>query len=151
MARPKFTVQHFIACLNAAWEGIPGSNTARTLEGVIHKFSVIPGSEPSFEFDDLWLYARFFHRNQVEGIRRFSVKIVWLDAPGGGRDVFSRSLSTVRFTNGDPIVNIAWSLRSITFPGVGRYEFRLRTRNRSWSGSVNRIVAREIIRIEQLP
>jgi len=151
MARPKFSVQHFIACSNAVWEGLPGSNTPRTLEGVIHRFTVAPGAEPSFEFDEIWLYARFFHSNQVEGIRKFSVKIVWLDAPGGSRDVFSRPLSTVRFSNAEPIVNIAWSLRSIAFPGLGRYEFRLRTSSRNWSGPVNRIEAHEFIRIERLP
>jgi hypothetical protein len=149
MARPKFSVQHFVACLSVSWEGFPGSKTARTLEGVIHRFSVATGAEPGFEFDEVWLYARLFRSNQVEGTRQFSVKLVWLDAPGGARDVLSRPLSIVRFTNAEPIVNMAWALRPIEFPGLGQYEFRLRTNVRRRVGTAQRIVAREFIQIEQ--
>jgi hypothetical protein len=67
MPRPKFVVQHFVACQNVSWEGLPGPRTARTLEGVIHCFGVAPTAEPEFEFPEVWLYARLFRTNQVEG------------------------------------------------------------------------------------
>jgi hypothetical protein len=151
MARPKFSVQHFVACLNAPWEGLPGPRTPRTLEGVHHVFAVPSGAEPSFSFDEIWLYARLFRTNQAEGRREFSVRLIWLDAPGSARHVFIRSLTPVRFSNREPIANVAWSLRPTLFPGLGQYEFRLRARVRRWSRTKHAIVAREFIRIERQP
>ena len=45
VARPKFFVQHFIACLNTAWQGPPGPRTYRDLEGVSDAYFVPPGTE----------------------------------------------------------------------------------------------------------
>jgi hypothetical protein len=152
MAKPKFSVQHFIACLNAAWEGSPGSRTARTLEGVHHIFVVPPGAEPPFSFGEVWLYVRLFRTNQSEGRREFSVRLIWLDALGGPQHVFIRPLMPVRFSNQEPVANVAWAVRPVVFPGVGQYEFRLRARTRrKWSGTKHAIVAREFITIERHP
>jgi hypothetical protein len=107
MARPKFYVQHFVACLNAAWEGLPGPRTARTLEGVIHRFGVPPSAEPEFLFDEVWLYARLFRTNQGEGTREFSIRVVWLDAPGGAREVLTQRFTPVRLSNVEPVANVA--------------------------------------------
>lgn len=49
MANPKFSVQHFVACLNAPWEGTPGPNTLRTLGGVGYVYRVPPDT-----FGSLW-------------------------------------------------------------------------------------------------
>jgi len=152
MVKPKFSVQHFVACLNAAWEGLPGPLTARTLEGVHHVFAVSPSTEPPFSFDEIWLYARLLRTNQAEGRRRFSVRLIWLDAPGGPRHVFIRPLMPVRFSNQEPVANVAWAIRPTVFPGLGQYEFRLRARTRRrWSGTNHAIVAREFVRIERHP
>lgn len=151
MAKPKFSVQHFVACLNAAWEGLPGPRTARTLEGVHHAFTVSPSAEPPYSFDEIWLYARLFRTDQTEGRRDFSVRTVWLDAPGGAREVLTQRLTPVRLSNAEPVANAAWSIRPMTFPGLGQYEFRLRTRVRQFAGSRWLVVAREYIRIEKHP
>jgi hypothetical protein len=108
---------------------------------------VPPAAEPLFVFDEMWLYARLFRTNQGEGRREFSVRVVWLDAPGAPADVLTRRLTPVRFSNAEPVANAAWALRPVTFPGLGQYEFRLRTRVR-WRW---RIVAREYIRIGRQP
>jgi hypothetical protein len=65
--------------------------------------------------------------------------------------VFTRPLTPVRFSNAEPIANAAWSLRPVGFPGLGRYEFQLLTSARHWSGTVERVRAREFIRIERQP
>jgi hypothetical protein len=59
MARPKFSVQHFVACLNAAWDGFPGPDTSRTLERVAFRYSIPPDAEFPFEELEFWVYARF--------------------------------------------------------------------------------------------
>ena len=148
MARPKFSVQHFVACLNAAWEGLPGPRTARTLEGVHHVYAIPSNAEPPFSFDDFWLYARLFRTNLAEGVREFSVRLIWLDAPAGPRHVSTRPLTSVRFSDREPIANAAWSYRPALLPGRGQYEFRLRVRTRKWSRTRHAVVAREFIRIE---
>lgn len=49
MARPRFVVKHFIACLNAKWDGPPSAFTTRTLENVSHVYPVPPLTEaPDF-------------------------------------------------------------------------------------------------------
>jgi hypothetical protein len=149
MARPKFSVQHFVACLKAAWEGQPGPRTARTLEGVIHRFGVPPVAEPTFFFDEVWLYARLFRTNQIEGTRAFSVRLLWLDSPGGAIAVWTRRVSNVRFSNAEPVANVAWALRPVEFPGLGLYEFQLRVRR--GARIRRRVIAREYIRIEHQP
>ena len=141
MERPTFAVQHFLVCRRIEWEGLPGPNTARTLEGVIHHYEVAPDAEPWFEFDELWLYARLFRTNVIEGMRSFSVELLWLDAPGGELLVRTYASVSVRFTHIRPIVAVAWPLRPIRFPGLGRYKFCLR--------SGGRIVAREHLEIRR--
>ncbi|HJZ54365.1 MAG TPA: hypothetical protein VKE74_05380 [Gemmataceae bacterium] len=137
--------------LNAAWDGTPGPNTPRTLETVHYIYGIPPDAEFPFTFEEFWLYARLFRTNQAEGEREFSVRGVWLDAPNRPRTVIRRLLGQVRFTNAHPVQNIAWVLRPLKVPGLGQYEFRLRCRSRTSGQDVERIVAREFIRIERTP
>ena len=151
MAKPKFYVQHFVACLNAAWEGTPGPAAPRTLEGVSHRLGVPTLAEPDFEFEELWLYTRLYRTNLGEGLRGFSVSLVWHDDPAGERVVFTRQLSPVRLSNAYPVASVAWPLRPVAFPGLGLYEFRLLAIGQRWAGPIERIVAREYLRIERVP
>ena len=152
MARPNFVVQHFIAALRVEWEGPPGPNTARTLEGVTHRFAVVASAEPPFEFEELWLYARLYRTNNVEGVRRLAVRLAWLDRPAGEPLVRGAwPLVPVRFTNAYPTVNVAWAFRPVTLPGLGLYEWRLVTPARRLGRPVARVIAREYIQIERAP
>jgi hypothetical protein len=151
MARPKFAVQHFMACLNAAWEGSPGPDTAHTLEGVTYAYGVPPDTEFPIRLEELWFYARLFLLNGVGGTRHFTVDTIWSDAPGGDRVVRSDTVTPVTFRPNHPVVNRPWVIRPVEFPGLGRYEFQLFCELRHWSGSRKQRVAREFIRIERRP
>lgn len=83
MAKAKFAVQHFVACLNAAWDGTPGPRTTRTLERVGYDYAIPPDTEFPFEEIEFWVYARFYRVGTVNGSRGFSLDVYWHDAPGG--------------------------------------------------------------------
>src|SRR5687767_12584915 len=119
MARPKFHVQHFLACLNAPWEGPPGPDTPRTLETVSFLYGVPPDAEFPVRFPEFWFYSRLFLQNATSGVRAFSVATIWQDAPGGERVVRTDRLSDIAFRADRPVVNRAWVVRPIEFPGVG--------------------------------
>jgi hypothetical protein len=149
MARPKFSVQHFIACLNAAWDGNPGPDTTRTLERVGYRYSIPSDVEFPFEELEFWIYARLFRTNTVNGIRTFSVDVIWHDSPGGVSRIGGRTLGTVRFSDQHPVVSAAWPVRPLLFPGIGMYEFQLLVEvRRSW-GSEYKSIQSEFIRIER--
>ncbi len=147
MARPKFHVQHFVACLNAAWDGSAGPRTSRTLERVGYWYAIPPDTEFPFEELEFWVYARFYRVGSVNGSRIFSLDVFWHDAPGGVVQVGGRSLGSVRFSDREAIVSAAWPVRPLVFPGVGLYEFQLLVElHRSW-GSERRPLRSEFIRI----
>jgi hypothetical protein len=133
MARPKFSVQHFIACLNAPWEGIPGPNTLRTLEGVGYTYRIPPDTEFPFEELEFWVYARFYRLGSFSGARQFSLDVFWHDVSGRVVPVGGRSLGAVRFSDQQAVVSAAWPVRPLVFPSEGMYEFRLLVeRQRPW-------------------
>jgi hypothetical protein len=134
MPRPNFSVQHFVACLNVSWEGLPGPNTPKTLEGVCHQYGVPTSTEPPLVFEVLWLFVRLFRMNDVEGYRDFSVNVVWLDHPDGRWLVSRRFLGQIRLSNAHPIADAAWAIRKLKFPGFGRYELQLRCLTRTVLG-----------------
>jgi hypothetical protein len=151
VARPKFSVQHFVACLNAPWEGVAGAHTLRTLEGVGYRYPVAPFEESPFD-RDFWLYARLFRVNNGDGERRFGVRVVWLDAPGGERVVQWRWLGFVRFSDQHPVQSPAWRTGRLQLPGLGRYQFRLYVLSRAeWGRPMRRRVATEHIVLERGP
>lgn len=150
MARVKFSVQHFVACLNAGWDGMPGPKTSRTLERVGYLYIVAPNTEfPCQEFE-FWLYARFYRVGELNGTTgKLSIKVYWHDAPEGLRYLDERDLGSVRFSDRQPVVNTAWPLQGFLFPGQGLYEFQLTLeRNRPW-GNEDRLIRQEFIRIEK--
>jgi hypothetical protein len=150
VARPTFHVQHFVACLNAPWEGVPGPDTLRTLEGVSYRYTVAPMEEPPFVREQFWLYARMFRVNNVEGVCRFVTRLVWVDAPGGERSVRAFRIGSIRFTDSHPVQSTAWSVGPVHFPGLGRYEFRLFLRLRTkWGRRYLRPVAVEHVVLER--
>jgi len=151
MARPKFVVQHFIACLNAARDGLPGPDVSRTLERVAYRYLVAPDAEFPFEELEFWLYARFYRTNTVNGSRTFSVDVIWHDAPGGVTHIGGRGLGTVRFSDRSPVVSAAWPVRPLVFPGIGLDEFRLLAEVRRPIGPDWRAVRSEFVRIERHP
>ncbi|HEY3787393.1 MAG TPA: hypothetical protein VGL71_01005, partial [Urbifossiella sp.] len=126
MARPRFHVQHFMACLNAAWEGAPGPRTLRTLEGVGYWHAVPPDTEFPYSELEVWLYARFYRIGDViDGRRLPSLVVNWHNAPDGLRKLDTWDLGTVRFSDRNSIINMAWPVRPLLFPGEGLYEFQL--------------------------
>ena len=155
MARPKFFVQHFMACRNAPWEGVAGPLTLRTLEGVGYRYTVPPDTEfPTEHLADFWLYARLILTNAVEGNRRFSLDVIWRDADGvtdRERSVWTdpKPLGTVRFSAARPVVNIGWKASPLVIPGTGRYTFRLYCRFDGWNGPERRTVAEEYVLVER--
>ncbi|WP_439626307.1 hypothetical protein [Gemmata sp.] len=150
-ARPKFHVQHFVACLNAAWEGAPSPRTLRTLEGVGHAYLIPPDTEFPFEEIEFWVYARFYRIGSGSGLRNFALETLWHDAPSGVRSVGSRSLGSVRFNDRSRVVSAAWPVRPLVFPGTGTYEFQLQVELvRSW-GVERKALRSEFVGIERQP
>jgi len=92
MARPKFVVQHFLACLNTRWEGLPPPLPPMTLEGVSYIYRVPPGTE-SPEFEEFWLYSRLFLTNGVDGTQKFLIEL----AGPNQKVMLSQPLGAVRF------------------------------------------------------
>jgi hypothetical protein len=147
MAKPKFSVQHFVACLNAAWDGSAGPQTSRTLERVGYWYTIPPDTEFPFEGLEFWVYARFYRVGTVNGSRTFSLQVYWHDAPGGVTRIGGRSLGAVRFSDRYPVVSAAWPVRPVVYPGVGLYEFQLLVElNRVW-GQESRVLCSEYVRI----
>jgi hypothetical protein len=144
MARPKFSVHHFLACLNIRWEGVPPPLPPITLEGVSYIYRVPPGTE-SPEFEEFWLYARLFLTNGVDGSRKFSIEVVGPNQ----RVVVSQPVGEVRFSIARPVVNVSWPIRPIQFVVQGQYEFRLLCEEQTWRGPRNKLVATEYIRIAE--
>jgi hypothetical protein len=147
MARPKFSVQHFIACLNAGWQGRPGPGAYRDLEGVSYAYFVPPGTEAP-EFPELWVYARLFLTNGVTGGRTFSVEVARRTGNDDEVAFTTFAFDPVTFRTPGAVVNVAWPLRPVTFPSVGDYVLRLLCEVNTWGGPDWRVVAREFIRIE---
>jgi hypothetical protein len=151
VARPKFHVQHFVACLNAAWDGAAGPRTPRTLERVGYWYAIPPDTEFPFEELEFWVYARFFRVGAANGTRDFALDVFWHDAPSGVVRVGGRSLGSVRFSDQHAVVSAAWPVRPLVFPGEGMYEFQLLVeRHRSW-GIERKPLRSEFIRLERLP
>jgi hypothetical protein len=149
MARPKFYAKHFVACQNAGWDGPAGPDTARTLEGVNFLWDVPSDTEFPFEMAEFWLYARLVRTGPTVGERELKLELWWHDSPDGLIRLAARPLGPVRFTTERPVVNRAWVMRPLQFPGEGLFEFRLLTnRRRSWVTHV-RQVANEYIRLRR--
>jgi hypothetical protein len=145
----KFAVQHLVACLSAPWEGIPGPNTLRTLEGVGYTYRIPPDTEFPFEELEFWVYARFYRLGSFAGSRRFSLEVYWHDTAGQVVPVGGRSLGAVRFSSRHAVVSAAWPVRPLVFPGEGMYEFRLLIdRRRPW-GIDRRPLRSEFVYIER--
>jgi hypothetical protein len=147
MAKPKFYVQHFVACLNAAWDGVAGPQTSRTLERVGYWYTVPPDTEFPFEGLEFWVYAPLYRVGAVNGSRTFSLQVYWHDAPGGVARIGDRSLGAVRFSDRYPVVSAAWRVHPVVYPGAGLYEFQLLIElNRVW-GQESRALRSEFVRI----
>jgi hypothetical protein len=148
--RPKFVVQHFVACLAAPWDGRPGPDTHRTLESVGYLYRVPPDTEFPTELT-YWLYARFYWTGGGDGYRRFAVEAHWLDALTGTAWTTRWPVGRARITAARIATNAAWPIGPALFPGEGRYEFRLTCRVRRAWGVEDRRVASEYVRIERSP
>lgn len=151
MARPKFYVKHFIACLSAAWDGPAGPDTSRTLEGVNYLLRVPPHTEFPYEQPELWLYARFIRTNDVVGDRELNLELWWHDAPGGETRLSVDTVGPVRFAQDRPVVARAWVIRPLLFPGEGLYEFRLLDKRRRAGVKSRRLIANEYLRVVKAP
>jgi hypothetical protein len=125
MPKPKIRLQHFIACSNILWEGLPGPKTSRTLEGVNHRVSFPPDTEPPLVIKYLWFYARLFRVNREIGTLRFRLEIQWYDHPNGEETYQHWDLDPVIIRGNGGVVNVAWLVRDLSLPGWGWYGFKL--------------------------
>ncbi len=148
MARPKVDVRHFLLCRSAPWEGIPGSRTPRTLEGVSHYHAVPPGTELPLEIDELWTDLRVFNMNSGDGRVAFYLSLYWLDSPTGSRRLWTRPYARIPFRSSRGVVEAAYSVGPLRIPGTGWYEFRLLREVRLRWKTRRLIVARELLLIE---
>jgi hypothetical protein len=149
MARPKVDVKHFVVCRAASWDGLPGPRTPRTLEGVCYRYGVPPGTEFPFEVDELWTYLRAFNMNAGASTVPFFLGFIWTDAPGGPQRVWTRRYAQITFRSTHGVVEAAFSIRPVAFPGLGWYEFLLSREVRSRWKTRRLIVAREFLFLER--
>ena len=138
MARPRFAVQHFLACPTVEIDRAELGNPY-TLREVRYNFAVPAEQEWPVRLPDLWLYARFFNG---QGTREFTIQVDWFDRKEevceylGIRVVFPPQLS---------VHSRVWRLVNVRYPGPGRYRFRLR------DGKSRMILATEYINLEKHP
>lgn len=150
MARPRFFVQHFIACRNAVWDAPPAATVTRTLEQVGYIYRVPPGTEAP-EFEEFWLYARLVLTNGVAGFHNFSIEVARLSGTTDQTAFATHHCGRVAFRPANPVVSTAWVFRPLQFPSTGNYEFRLVWERKTVVGPRPTVVAREFIRIEDGP
>jgi hypothetical protein len=157
MARPSFVVQHLIFCTSVEYPDALRPQRHSTLNGVDFVFEIPPGAEPPIEPDEFWLYARFYSTSDDTGdTPRLSISCLWLDGPAGRKvKVWTRPPGRITFRRARAVVDRAWVFRntdsdkSFRFPGLGRYEFRLCHRARTWPN--RRVKANEFISVEVHP
>jgi hypothetical protein len=94
-----------------------------TLHDVRYTFRVEPDCEFPYVEPELWLFVRFMFEGR--GKKDFIVRVVWLDAPGEEVDCGLFTLPLVAYRRGASVVSRAWRLNYVSFPGEGRYTFRL--------------------------
>ncbi len=150
--RPTFRVQHFVACLGCPWDGPPGPDTLRTLEGVGYRHGINADTELPAEWPELWLYARLVKTGGGDGeTRPFTLRVVWVDGPGGAVRVSDKRVGAVRLTARQPVASVGWVLRPVFLPGLGRYVIRLLHPVRTWQGRTVRVAGREYFELERKP
>jgi hypothetical protein len=140
MAKPRFAVQHFIACpaVEAAFAG-PGN--PYTLRDVSYTFDVSGNHEWPVRLDGLWVFVRFVN---VGRVRRVGIRVEWLDDPAGPSEVCEFPPWAVRPPANEPVLDRAWRVDAVRFPGLGRYAFEMLDARR-------RPLAREFIRLRRTP
>lgn len=121
MARPKFHVQHFVACPAAVVVQAAPDNPY-TLEDVRYHFDVPNDQEWPVRLDDLWLYVRFFNGR---GTKFFAIDVTWLDPPVGEVDVCTFDPVAIAFP-AEPVHSRVVRVGAVRYPGPGRYRFRIR-------------------------
>ena len=138
----------FVACTNASREGPAGHKTPRTLEGVSHVYGVPAAVEFPYEAD-FWFYLRLAYSGRVPSAKSLRLKLVWLDAPKGPREVWDRDFQGVKFRAGVTIKNLAVPVNCL-FEGAGRYEFQVWYNvRREWESEGRpRLVARTYLELE---
>lgn len=139
MVRPKFSVQHFLACSDVVVVRVAPDNPY-TLRDVSYNIDVPPEQEWPIRLNELWLYVRFFNGR---GTRYFAVDVAWLDSPSGVQEICSFDPMTVPFPS-DPVHSRALRVSSVRYPGPGRYRFRLRRSGKA------RLLAEEYINLRRL-
>jgi hypothetical protein len=149
VARPKLDVKHFIVCRAAPWEGLPGPHTPRTLETVCYRIGVPLSAEAPYGIEELWTYLRVFNTNAGAATIPFHLALIWTDAPGSPQRVWTRPLAQITFRPNRGVIEAAYSVRNISFPGSGWYEFRLTREVRLRWKTRRLIVARESILLEK--
>jgi hypothetical protein len=140
VARAKFVVQHFVACATIEPMQLGGEYAYR-LGGVTYIHTVPADREWPVRLDDLSLYVRLRNGN---GTYLFDVDLVWLDGSTGVEEICTFSEYRVQFGKRLSVASRAFSVKFGSFPGPGRYRFRLRL-----NGS-DQILAEETIRIRRL-
>lgn len=153
MAR-SFVVQYLIFCESVEYLDPLRPHRDSVLNRVDYVLGAPPGTEFPFEPPEFWLFARFYWmRDRPGSTPPLTVSCVWLDRPRGGEvEVWRRSLGRVIFHHPHQVADRAWPFRNFLdhpvyrFPGVGRYEFRLWSRERRLGR--RRVQRREYIRVE---
>lgn len=122
MAKSTTRVQHMVLCPRISVTRAEPNNPY-TLHDVRYTFRVEPDCEFPYVEPELWLFVRFMFGGR--GKKDFIVRVVWLDAPGGEVDCGLFTLPPVAYRAGALVVSRAWRLNFVSFPGEGRYAFRL--------------------------
>jgi hypothetical protein len=139
MARPKLHVLHFLVCpritVNRA-----GPENPYTLHDVNYPFELSADREFPVTEPELWGYLRVFNGR---GRREFAIEVMWLDGPRGPEVTAVYTMPPVTFLGPDEVVCRAWKLAFVSFPGLGRYSFRLGV------GRRNRLLAEDVIEVRK--
>jgi hypothetical protein len=141
MARSRIQVLHFLVCPRITVTAA-GPENPYTLHDVNYRLDVAPDREFPLVEPELWIYARLFNGR---GRADFAVRMSWVDGPNGEEETAMYALPPLHFSAPAVVINRAWKLAYVRFPGPGRFAFGL-----SW-GLRTRILARDTIELRQKP
>ncbi len=142
MAKPKFHVQHFVACPKIT-VGHAAPRNPYTLHDVKYTFDFDADREFPIVEPVLWTFVRIIFTGS--GVQDFVIQVVWLDSPAGEEECRFYMLPPIAYGTDNLVLSKAWKLSFLRFPGRGRYSLRLSTEANS------RVLAEEFIEVRVQP
>jgi hypothetical protein len=118
----RLRVQHWVACLEAQVVPPAGPNNFYNLLRVGYVHTAPADTEFPWSLPRMDMFARFIHGT---GFAEFEVRVDWLDAPEGQREMQTYGPFRVAFRPAEPTRDTIFRCAGVPIDGPGRYLFSL--------------------------